>query len=280
MTRSLSQKQLHLKQTISVLGCGWLGFPLAKALIRVGHLVKGSTTSKDKLEQFKAHHIDGFQIALQNHGNQGDVDGFFKNASIVIVAIPPGMRRNPENNLLQQLKALIPSLKKAQVKHLIFISSTSVYRNTETMMTINEKSALSPETESGKMIASIEEFLSNQSSFTTSILRCSGLFNDSRHPIYSLEGKSNLKHPEGPVNLVHQSDVINIILKLIQSKQYGQAFNLAYPEHPTRIDYYTLKAEEQNLNPPQFLNESISLGKMISSEKVIEVLDYKFQHPI
>ena len=34
---------------ISILGCGWLGFPLAKALLSKGLSVKGSTTSSEKL---------------------------------------------------------------------------------------------------------------------------------------------------------------------------------------------------------------------------------------
>ena len=43
---------------ISILGCGWLGLPLAKALIENGFSVKGSTTSTDKL------------TALENAGNR------------------------------------------------------------------------------------------------------------------------------------------------------------------------------------------------------------------
>ena len=34
---------------ISILGCGWLGFPLAKSLVEKGFSVKGSTTSENKL---------------------------------------------------------------------------------------------------------------------------------------------------------------------------------------------------------------------------------------
>jgi 3-hydroxyisobutyrate dehydrogenase-like beta-hydroxyacid dehydrogenase len=34
---------------ISILGCGWLGLPLAKAIVENGFSVKGSTTSTDKL---------------------------------------------------------------------------------------------------------------------------------------------------------------------------------------------------------------------------------------
>ena len=34
---------------ISILGCGWLGLPLAKAIVENGFSVKGSTTSSEKI---------------------------------------------------------------------------------------------------------------------------------------------------------------------------------------------------------------------------------------
>lgn len=43
---------------ISILGCGWLGLPLAKSLLEKGFSVKGSTTSIKKialLEKFGIH---------------------------------------------------------------------------------------------------------------------------------------------------------------------------------------------------------------------------------
>lgn len=40
-------------QKISVLGCGWLGLPLSKKLIESGFVVKGSTTSSEKLSQLE-----------------------------------------------------------------------------------------------------------------------------------------------------------------------------------------------------------------------------------
>ena len=38
---------------VSILGCGWLGLPLAKALIGEGYTVKGSTTTPAKLNLLK-----------------------------------------------------------------------------------------------------------------------------------------------------------------------------------------------------------------------------------
>ena len=35
---------------IGIIGCGWLGLPLAKEFISNNYKVKGSTTTKEKLE--------------------------------------------------------------------------------------------------------------------------------------------------------------------------------------------------------------------------------------
>ena len=47
---------------ISILGCGWLGFPLAKALITKGFSVNGSTTSVEKLPILENSGISPFLI--------------------------------------------------------------------------------------------------------------------------------------------------------------------------------------------------------------------------
>lgn len=49
---------------ISILGCGWLGFPLAKALLLKGFSVKGSTTSSEKLATLEKAGITPFLITL------------------------------------------------------------------------------------------------------------------------------------------------------------------------------------------------------------------------
>jgi 3-hydroxyisobutyrate dehydrogenase-like beta-hydroxyacid dehydrogenase len=49
---------------ISILGCGWLGLPLAKALLENGFAVKGSTTSQEKLSVLENSGIQPFLIAL------------------------------------------------------------------------------------------------------------------------------------------------------------------------------------------------------------------------
>ena len=52
-----------MNKNISIIGCGWLGFPLAKHLIRLGYHIKGSTTSKDKLTKLESEGIEAFHFS-------------------------------------------------------------------------------------------------------------------------------------------------------------------------------------------------------------------------
>ena len=58
---------------ISILGCGWLGLPLAKKLIENGYEVKGSTTSESKLELLKNAGISPYQIKMEENEITGNM---------------------------------------------------------------------------------------------------------------------------------------------------------------------------------------------------------------
>lgn len=75
------------KEIISILGCGWYGLPLAKALLVAGYVVKGSTTSKHKILQLEEQGIDPYLINLGDHKDGLDID-FFQ-CDVLIICIPP-----------------------------------------------------------------------------------------------------------------------------------------------------------------------------------------------
>ena len=69
---------------ISILGCGWLGFPLAKALLEKGFSVNGSTTSTEKLLSLKNAGISPFLIELGEVANKGNVSEFLEGALMLL----------------------------------------------------------------------------------------------------------------------------------------------------------------------------------------------------
>jgi len=263
-----------LKQ-ISILGCGWLGMPLAKHLLQKGYSIKGSTTTESKLELLQNEGISPFLISLKANELPHETADFLENSEILIINIPPGLRGNSEENFVAKMENFIPFVEKSSVKKVIFVSSTSVYADENQVVT--EETFPKPETESGKQLLISENLLLNNSNFQTTILRFGGLIGEDRHPVKFLAGRNNVENPEAPINLIHQLDCIEIIQKIIEKEIWNTVFNAVAPFHPTRKNYYTEKALELNLVPPQFNENQASVGKTVSSNKLIEVLNYEFK---
>lgn len=267
---------------ISILGCGWLGLPLAKNLIEKGYTVKGSTTSQDKLSILENAGINPFLVALESESISESITDFLAKSEILLIDIPPKLRGNTIDSkdslrkiFVAKIENLIPHIETSTIKKLLFVSSTSVYGDENGIIT--EETIPNPETESGKQLLLAEAILQNNQNFETTILRFGGLIGEDRHPVKFLAGKENLENPDAPVNLIHQNDCINIIEEIIRQSKWNEVFNAVAPFHPTREEYYTQKAKEQNLVLPKFSTEKPNIKKIISSEKAENKLSYKFK---
>ena len=51
-------------KNVSILGCGWLGKPMAVSLMNDGFLVKGSTTSEIKINELEALNIESYLLDI------------------------------------------------------------------------------------------------------------------------------------------------------------------------------------------------------------------------
>ena len=273
---------------ISILGCGWLGLPLAKALKVNGFSVKGSTTTQSKLSTLEAFGINPFLItlsavesALDSKNGTGSIEDFLSGSQTLVIDIPPQLRgKNSDSSaagekiFVEKIKTLIPYLEKSTVENVLFVSSTSVYGEIDG--TITEETIPKPDTESGKQLLEVEILLQNNPNFKTTILRFGGLIGEDRNPVRFLAGKFNLENPETPINFIHQMDCIGIILKIIVVDSWGKIYNGVSPFHPTREAYYTQRAVELALPLPHFDHSKPSKGKVVLSEKVEKVLGYSF----
>jgi nucleoside-diphosphate-sugar epimerase len=262
---------------ISILGCGWLGLPLAKSLLEKGFSVNGSTTSLEKISVLSQAGINAFQIELSEDKIKGDFETFLENSEILIIDIPPKLRGNHPENFVKKVETLIPFIEKSSIQKVVFISSTSVYADDNSLIT--EETKPQPETESGKQLLEAENLLNANSKFQTTVIRFGGLIGENRHPIHFLAGRKNIENPDAPINFIHQQDCIGVIESVIEKDIWNETFNAVSPFHPTRKDYYTQKAVELNLAIPEFEINKKSVGKTISSTKIETVLNYPFQKP-
>ena len=273
-----------MNKQISILGCGWLGFDLAKSFIKNGFSVNGSTTTPGKILAFENANIKPFIISIGATNIIGDMNPFLENSKILIIDIPPQLRNGGSHNFVSKIEKIIPFIENSTIKKVIFISSTSVYNDKESTSNnqyiVDEKTIFEPETESGKQLLIAEKLLLSNKNFQTSIIRFGGLIGDDRHPIKHLAGRENIQNPEAPINLIHKNDCIGMIEKIIDNGILNEIFNGVYPNHPSRKEYYTQKATQMKLDVPKFEANQTSFGKLVSSEKTEKILRYVFKNDI
>ena len=262
---------------ISILGCGWLGFPLAKALVKNKFSVKGSTTSTEKVSILKSAGIEPFIVQLEEEKISESVADFLANSQILIVNIPPKLRGNSTENFVAKIATLLPFIEKSTVEKVLFVSSTSVYGEDNDLIT--EDTPLNPDTEGGRQLVIVESLLQKNTHFETTILRFGGLIGEDRNPVRFLSGRENIENPDAPINLIHQEDCIGIIEKIIALSSWNETFNAVAPFHPSRKEYYTQKAADLNLALPKFATSNRIVGKTIMNDKLIKSLQYSFLKP-
>ena len=296
-----------MKNQIStaVIGGGWLGLPLAsywselypnklhwysrqnlhylekkKAWIRPGQLLREKENLKSILLTYSPHFFLPSNCLIERKNNSHRISflalknqDFFK-SNVLLISIPPGrktIKQNPYGfkSIIYQLTQDINKLHRQAM--VVFLSSTSVYG--EKNGSQDETSFCQPEKQSGKVLLWAEEFLSRYFSRLL-VLRLGGLFGKNREvrnffskKISNQQKRWSREQLLSPVNLIHQTDAIHFIGRLIENyrhqKSFYEIYNLVHPDHPSRGNFY--------------LNDKTkpSGGKLILSQKLLQNIRIK-----
>lgn len=260
-------------KTVCILGCGWLGLPLAEHLTGKGYSIKGSTAGD--LELIKKAGIEAYFIHITGHNIEGDFPAFIQGADILIIGFPPARIPNIEEVHPRQMDLIIDKVPVHQ--KVIFISSTSVYQNNNSVVT--EEAELYPEKASGIALMKAEQRLRDYFQDRLSVLRLAGLVGYDRLPGRSPTGKKEVKNRNEPINVIHRDDCIGLIEQLIEQEKWGELYNGCADEHPLRKEYYSKAAEKAGLIPPGFAEEEPVAYKIVSNEKSRRELGYIYKYP-
>ena len=262
---------------ISILGCGWLGFPLAKFLLSKGYSVKGSTTNASKLELLKEAKIIPFQIKVGDTLEGENIHAFFQ-SDILILNIPPGRRKaNVVKLHPKQIQLICNAAQKGSIQKILFISSTGVFANENQIIT--ETDLPNPTRDSGKALVKAEAIIKDLKNIESTILRMSGLVGADRKAGRFLAGKKNIPNGGASVNMVHLEDCIQVIYEVLRQEKWNEIFHVSADEHPSRKDFYTNQAIQQGFETPHFAEETSTTFKIISNEKLKRILSYQFIYP-
>lgn len=265
---------------ITILSCGWLGLPLGKFLIEIGHAVKGATTTQSKTEHLENAGIEPFLLKLSPEIDCENFDELI-DSELVIINIPPRVAKNGSDFHLKQIQNLIEGIKNKNAVHsvspsdkfpkIIFISSTSVYPDNNQIATeitvIDENSVLIK-----------AENLLKQSFEKVTILRFGGLMGYDRFPAKYYAGKPFANWQSG-VNYLHQDDAIMAINQIINENIWNETFNVCSPIHPSRREIIVKNGTDLKIELPIFSEKpSNEKYKIINPEKLISQTKFQFKY--
>ena len=246
-------------KNVSILGCGWLGKPMAVSLLNDGFLVKGSTTSEIKIQELESLGIESYCIDI----TEFEEFDLFLASDILLIAIT-----------LKDIDAyerFIEQIEISSIQKVIFISSTSVYPASNSIVTEETETMNTP-------LSEIENLFKNNTFFETTIIRFAGLFGPGRHPGSWFKNGKIIPQPNGFVNMIHQEDCINIIHEIIDQHCWPTTFTASRHAHPPRKAFYINARNSLNFEMPIFEENSQLNYKIISSKKLQENLNYQFIH--
>lgn len=282
------------KLEVSLLGCGWLGVATAQALLASGAKVRGSTTRVEKLSALTSLGVEAFLLRLDaDRAHEGGEEtasshyADFLSSQTLILNIPPTSAGLDPEDHLAQIRSLLSMRGPGSFKHLIFVSSTSVYgaeQGDVDELTIPEPD----EAGNGSTLVQVETLLRDSAKsmeFSLTIVRAGGLVGPGRHPGLFLAGKKNAAHRDQPVNLVHQSDLADALAALAISNDLPnpaqpRVFNAVARSHPLRGDFYPLAAKSIGAEEPTFRQEALQTHtyKRIHGEALRQFLGIEFRY--
>lgn len=265
---------------VSILGCGWLGLPLAQFLIKElpDVIVKGSTTSQTKLPLMKQSGIESFLIRLPDDLHDSKSSSFWQ-CDTLFLNIPPSAGKGSS---LQSYPDLIYNIaeraKKSGAPRIIFTSSTSVYSETGGITSEDDAKPGTAARPSGEAVLEAEKVIAD-SDLEYVILRLGGLYGYGRHPVKFLSGKKELSDPLKPVNLIHQDDCLRVVHEVLRQNSRNEIFNVVSDGHPPRDEFYTSAARHFDLPLPEFKDSPVKDYRVVSNAKLKKELNFSFIYP-
>ncbi len=206
-------------QSISILGCGWLGERIGISFLKKSWVVNASSRNENRLKEISKIGFQSFQLDIEDSTTLHQ--DFFA-ADYLIIATT--------NKNVSAHQRLLEVITKSQIKKVFFISSTSVYKKTKNAISIDSPLIDSPLVEIEKV------YLTSKNIY---ILRCGGLVGDNRQPGNFFKKGATIKNPDGIVKLIHYEEIISMINSLLVTDNQQVIHNLIRESIQSRFEFYS-----------------------------------------
>lgn len=258
--------------SVTIVGCGWFGFPLAKALVEQGFKVSGSKRELEQVQALSLAGIDGFQLDLTGEVSLSTADLAKLHTDAIVINIPPCLR-NGDSGYLARLGRLRTLMGTHQYQRVIFVSTTGVYPANGKIQRETDAEAYSVTSE---ILLKAEQLCD-----VDVVVRFAGLMGPKRHPGRFLAGKTGLKGANLAVNMLHLDDAVAAVCSILKYQgKLAPIYNVCSPGHPTKQAFYQQAAWDLELTAPQFDTQGDCCeDKWVDGSLICEQLGFQYRYP-
>lgn len=270
-----------MSQTITILGCGYLGSALAKQCISKGWTVSALTRNSAKAKDLRAMGVDKVieaQIEDENWHDQLDSSQDFV---VNCVGAASSDAQGYISSYIEGQDSVMKWLKQGSVKTFVFTSSTSVYPQSGKRFVDETASCVGVSEKGGLLLAAEQKCFPPVSSISRSfILRLSGLYGPGRHLLMNKvkQGEDIDGNEDRILNLIHRDDAANAVISCLQADEsnLGRIYNVSDGTHATRGQIVAWLAESLNLSTPSFKgdDEEGTPNRKVSNNRILDDLSW------
>jgi len=259
---------------IGIIGAGWVGVALIERMLASSDELKTSIVatgqSQEKVAYLQSLGVQAEKISFPISKESTDDVKVFE-SDILIILIPPQFKQG-KADYPDKIKQIVRMAKKGNVQRIILTSSTAVYGGL--LGEVNEFSSLNFEAEKVALLKEAEDAVLGFSSDSV-VVRLGGLVGPKRHPGRFIHPSRMIKQADSYVNLIHQYDVVSLILSVIEERKSNGIYNGVADYKIIKRDFYQAAAKSLNMPQPSFEDDGKSENRRVISERVHDLQNYK-----
>jgi nucleoside-diphosphate-sugar epimerase len=275
---------------VLIVGCGYVGLPLGKELVKQGHDVFGLRRSKAAEAELAAAGLKPITGDITRPDELAKLPGPFDWVVNTVSSTKGGVDEY-QQVYLQGMRHLLEWLASGPVAKFVYTSSTSVYGQTDSSV-VTEVSPTVPASATSRVLVEAENLLldaAHARAFPAVILRAAGIYGPDRGHLFLqyLRGEARLTGSgERILNMIHRDDLILAIIAALQRGRAGAIYNVADDEPVAEIEFFRWLSEVLGKPMPPSISEEEKSGrkrgltnKRVSNRRLQTELGVRLKYP-